>query len=1175
MILILLTGFILHAQQSMLKFNQLTQSDGLSNDFVLSISQDHKGFIWIGTDNGLNRYDGYRMTIFKDDPEVEGSLQGNFVLSIFEDSNQNIWVGTEKGINLLVPETASFEFIQLLSDTIEWNNNSAINNLDINSIDEDRQGNIWLATAMGLICLKNGKHEADWKVQHFPLPSQKENIDFDNKIFGVEVDKKGNLWVATESGVHRIQPENEKVETLVLDSTISIKSGYDQRDVLHMDEQGKIILITRDNGLCRIEQPESIPLVNSYSNYLYDPEDIFSFSKKGIKDVWPFKEDDIWVGTDQGLYQVNLTKGDTVSYLHDPFVKGSISFNRIRKLYRDKNEVLWVGTYGGGINFSENISLPFHNYVHQPNDLNSISKHPIRSILMDDADFLWVATLGGGLDKMKYRPNKGWSKILNLRHDPTDPNSLPSNDLLHIIQTHEGKILIASAGLGLTELDPVSGVTKTYLESEHNDFDYDGIWSLCEDQRGNIWMGTRWQGVFRLNTKTGKVTKFFENSHQAQKFEDNFIFNIYEDRNGHIWFCTTEGLFRYNTDTEDLKGFLHDSNLPQSISNSTTWTIMEDHKGFLWVGTNQGLNRFDRETEKFDRFYEKDGLPSNVVYGLLEDDKKRLWISTDAGLALLNLSLKNTTSNNRVKPFRSFDQKTLSGGSFLPHAYFKDERKGRLFFGGLHGLNEIYPEQVVANISQPPLLLSSFTVQNQTKEIGHLQIDPFISNKERIELTYQDDVITFTFTDLNFKKSSENKFKYQLLGLSDQWIPLTDNKTMTFIDLAAGTYTLNMQGTNADGIPIKTQTLLEIKILPPWWNSFWAYIVYGFLLFGLIYFIRQFEFNQRLLRQEAMVERAHAEEKQRQAETVEIQAKKLEQSLGELQSKNEEIIKAQEQLIWQEKMASLGQLTAGIAHEIKNPLNFITNFAEGSVELTKELDELIMANKNILPTGQIQQVREIVEDIKMNADDIREQGKRADRIVRSMMDHARGSQGERRTIDLNQLVTDNINLAYHGYRALDPSFNVHIEKVLEKTLPPVEVYPQELGRVLLNLLNNACYAVNQKQKSILAQKNAGLSEMVNSVNKENYKPTIEVRTRSEKNYVLIIIRDNGPGIPVEVQEKIFTPFFTTKKSGEGNTGLGLSISYEIIVQQHNGIMEVESNSNEFTAFSIRLPVSAI
>jgi signal transduction histidine kinase len=292
-------------------------------------------------------------------------------------------------------------------------------------------------------------------------------------------------------------------------------------------------------------------------------------------------------------------------------------------------------------------------------------------------------------------------------------------------------------------------------------------------------------------------------------------------------------------------------------------------------------------------------------------------------------------------------------------------------------------------------------------------------------------------------------------------------------------------------------------------------------------------------------------------EQVQTARREAQAQSTELEHKNEEIIRTQDQLIVQEKMASLGQVTAGIAHEIKNPLNFVNNFAEGSAELADELIAALEKQNGSLEPADIDDMMETLRELKQNAADIGDNGKRADSIVRSMMDHARGTKGDRRVIDLNPLVRENLQLAYHGYRAGHPSFNVDLREDLEGPLP-VDVVPQDLSRVLLNLLTNACHAVHEKQKQP----------------SDAYSPAITVSTQASAEAVVIRVRDNGPGIAGEILDKIFDPFFTTKLTGEGNTGLGLSIAYEIVTQEHRGTIEVDSEPGEFTEFVIRLPDSA-
>lgn len=328
------------------------------------------------------------------------------------------------------------------------------------------------------------------------------------------------------------------------------------------------------------------------------------------------------------------------------------------------------------------------------------------------------------------------------------------------------------------------------------------------------------------------------------------------------------------------------------------------------------------------------------------------------------------------------------------------------------------------------------------------------------------------------------------------------------------------------------------------------------LLLLLIYLFRNYFIERNLLIRQAEIAQILAEEKSKYAGLLENQATALEEAYENLRKKNDALLAAQEQLLLQDKYATLGQLIAGIAHEIKNPLNFITNFSEISVELVDELEEAIRLQAAQIEVNQMNLMMDILDDIRENAKDTNANGQRATRIIRSMLDHARGTEDQLQASNINTLIDENVKLAYHGYRANYPNFNMHIHKNYEKNIPEVNIIPADIGRVFLNILNNACYAIHAKNKERFSG---------------SYTPTLEITTKSDQKGVHVNIRDNGPGIPDELKERIFQPFFTTKPSGEGNTGLGLSISREIITDKHGGTLQLRSEAGEFTEFEITLP----
>lgn len=336
----------------------------------------------------------------------------------------------------------------------------------------------------------------------------------------------------------------------------------------------------------------------------------------------------------------------------------------------------------------------------------------------------------------------------------------------------------------------------------------------------------------------------------------------------------------------------------------------------------------------------------------------------------------------------------------------------------------------------------------------------------------------------------------------------------------------------------------------------WIYGIYFFVISSFIYLLQKIFKEKAVLLQQKQIAEARAEERQKQAEKLRHQALELKQAYADLKQKNHKLISAQQQLVVQDKLATLGQLIAGVAHEIKNPLNFVNNFSEVSIEQIEELEEKVFGFRQKLSTEELQNFLDIVRDLKQNARDIFSNGQRASHIIHSMLDHTRSNVEKKRYVDINYLVEENLKLAYHAYRASYSNFNVSIFKKYESNLPKVHIVPSEVGRVFLNILNNACYAI---QKKATAKEGAFL-------------PTLEISTKSFRKYICIHIKDNGLGIADKIKNKIFQPFFTTKPTGEGNTGLGLSISKEIIVDKHDGHLEVQSENGEYTEFIIKLPI---
>ena len=391
--------------------------------------------------------------------------------------------------------------------------------------------------------------------------------------------------------------------------------------------------------------------------------------------------------------------------------------------------------------------------------------------------------------------------------------------------------------------------------------------------------------------------------------------------------------------------------------------------------------------------------------------------------------------------------------------------------------------------------------------------------------------ISIDFAALHFAGDNNNQYQYKLEGFDKDWRDGGNTGNATYTNLSQGKYTLYIRGSNLDNVWSDGKKSIEIIVLPPWWRTWWAYTLYALVALLLLWQLYQYQ-KTRTIRKE----RESARQKELQ------QAKEIEKAYRELKT-------TQAQLIQSEKMASLGELTAGIAHEIQNPLNFVNNFSDVNKELLEELKEEAVK-------GNIEEIKAIANDIINNEAKINHHGRRADAIVKNMLQHSRSSGVAKELTDINKLADEYLRLSYHGLRAKDKSFNADFKTDFDDNVGKINVIPQDIGRVLLNLFNNAFYAVNEKFRAQSSQLTA------------DYKPLVYVKTKKTNNKIEIIVKDNGNGIPQNIVDKIFQPFFTTKPTGQG-TGLGLSLSYDII-KAHGGEIKVETKEGEGTEFIIQL-----
>lgn len=601
-----------------------------------------------------------------------------------------------------------------------------------------------------------------------------------------------------------------------------------------------------------------------------------------------------------------------------------------------------------------------------------------------------------------------------------------------------------------------------------------------------------------------------------------FIRSIWEDSKGALWVTTFTDLYWFK------QGKLKKVSAEDGYKPAWVQSFYEDGDGTIWLGvSSHGLAR--HKDGEFRFIDPKHGLFDFSLYVMFEDKFGYIWSSSNKGVFRVSKKELNDVADGKAGSVHSVSYSESDGmenrecnGGFYPSGF--QLRDDRIAFSTVKGVAIVNPADIKLNPFPPPVVVENLVADGESKNIA-----------ETVTLAPGTDRLEVHYAGLSFVGGDKVRFKYRLEGKDKDWIDAGSRRQAYYTNLSPGDYRFRVIAANSDGIWNESGASIDIQLKPFFYQTTWflAILIFAFLLTGpSIYFWRVRSLKQR----EAELE-----------STVSKRTEELQRTLDNLKE-------TQHQLVLSEKMASLGQLTAGIAHEIKNPLNFITNFAQLSKELAHELRQELSLEKNRIENKRSEEINEILDNLEQNVTKINQHGTRADSIVRGMLLHSRGKAGERQQTDLNALLTEYTNLAYHGMRAQDQSFNVKIETDFDSTIGNVNIVPQNLSRAFLNMINNACYAANEKRKSAT----------------NGFNPTVRVSAKNLGNKVEIRIRDNGNGIPMEVLDKIFNPFFTTKPAGVG-TGLGLSITYDIIRDEHKGEIAVDTQAGEYTEFIICIP----
>ena len=784
------------------KFTHLSLEDGLSQTTVTSILQDSRGFMWFGTQDGLNRYDGYNFVVYRNDPSDLTSLGGNQIRAIIEDPSGVLWIGASGGgLNKYDPETDTF--VRYMYDP---DNPNSLKNDIVWSIWQDRSGILWLYTDGGWLTEFDPLTETYTHYQTLPFNTDTAYYE----VKSVYQDKTGTFWLNNHKGGLASFTQGTGRFTYFLhdpDDISTISAGGVTN--IYEDKTGNLWISTTDGGLNLLDRENG-----TFKHFQHNPDVPYSISDNNCHQIYQDHTGTYWVATGRGLNLFDPETGKFIRYHEDPTNPYALSDDNINAIYEDRGGVLWFGT-NGGINKLDQETIQFIHYRNIPDDPDSLSTSYIYSIYEDKDGILWV----GGDDGVLNRFDRNKNRVTRYEPDAEDPHALNESwSVSAIYEDRRGVFWVGTFGGGLHTFDRKTEQFQRYLHNpdDPHSITSDIILSIYEDGGGTLWIGTDGGGLNRFDRQNGTFYAYMPDPDTPGNPRLGNVRGIYEDQLGFLWLTSWyEGLTRFDPRTEQFVNYRHGSRNMQSLSNDLTYVVHEDRKGVLWIGTDSGLDKFDREAETFRHYMEKDGLPNNVIYAIMEDASGNLWVSTNRGIS--EFDPRTETFHN----YNVFDG--LQSDEFNQNAFFQSN-SGEMFFGGVNGLNAFHPEQITNNPYRPPVILIDFQLFNQSVAIGKDSIlQKAIWDTEQITLNYDQDVFSLAFAALSYAAPEANQYRYKLEGFDDGWNGVdAKHRFATYTSLPPGDYIFRVQGANEDGAWNEEGVSLPITIIPPWWETWWS-----------------------------------------------------------------------------------------------------------------------------------------------------------------------------------------------------------------------------------------------------------------------------------------------------------------------------------------------------------------
>jgi signal transduction histidine kinase/ligand-binding sensor domain-containing protein len=1165
--------------------NHLTTSSRISDFYVTCAIKDNRGFMWFGTEDGLNRFDGYDYKVYKPDPRNINSLPENYITCIADDGDY-IWVGTIAGLSRYNKKTDAFKNYQ------HGKENNSISNSNVKSVLRDNKGRIWIGTTNGLNLFdpKTGSF-----IRFMYSPNEIGYKEY-YEIRSITLSHAGDLWLCTTRGLFRFDPDTHTMSQFFFDPGKD-SNNHSRVECIYEDEQENLWIGTTGLGLYYYE------VENSRSFNYRSSEDLFSLCNNEINTVVSDADRNVWIGTNTGLCLIkegDISPDRRIKFTSSfpDFDDQRISANVINELYRDNTNKIWVCGRFDVFTIDEKLK-PFHQINFVRRDSRFITNN-MTAIVEDKEGNIWFGTDGGGI----YFWDRRNGNYRVIRHHPLNSSSIASDKVLALCLDSYENLWIGYWAGGLDKLDLRTHEIKHYSHTARDTTSLGGenIYCIFEDSQKRLWIGLWSAGLNLYNRKEDSFIRIPDDLSYPESLIGYTVIGMCADNGNNLYLATeSHGLKALNTVTMKYSNYLPKIKDGRTISSNRLISCYRDSKDRIWICSQDGLNLLDPQTGSFRKFYESDGLSSNKTKCLLEDNSGALWISTDNGLSKLTISGKNGQEVYRIRSYSLEDG--LQEIRFSSFSHGKSSR-GEIIFGGRTGITLFNPDSVQDNNIIPPIVFTGLSILNEPVDVHSagtiLKAD--INETEELALSYKHTVFSIEFSALNFSHTRKNRYAYKLDGFDRDWSFVGSERKATYTHLDHGVYIFRVKGCNNDGVWNEEGRSLKIRISPPWYETLFSKICFaGGALFLLIFFYRT---NiTRVRKKNELLEkivRQRTSEITRQKEEIEVQKTQLEKNNFQLMEQQHEMEVQTEELQSQtEELFTQTEALAQSNAEIKRQHQ----------EIQKHRDELEAAIKEL--TIYRNNLEELVDERTRELILSKEKAEESDRLKSSflanlsheirtplnaiigfagLLSDTELSTGDRESFNfiirrssdtLLNLINDVIDFSKIEAGRLDVNLKeVPVHTIVDQVN---DIFSLERRKLLSTHEGNLDFRISVSEAclaTILYTDELRLmqviSNLINNAIKFTSKGWIEFGCKDSSNgiYSEFYVRDTGIGIGKENLGVIFERFRKLENDKSRlyrGAGLGLAISHELI-HLLGGQISVDSEPGQGSEFSITVPI---